>query len=182
MKRKYYLADTLDALDQTVAVLHNELNIKDNNIHVISNNMRGLKEHHLHPANFILKSDIIRGAEQGIVYGLTLGMMFFVVAACQAPFWDITLPVRQMILLTILTSPIILGFLSGAFVGVLNHNFRISPFDHELDIGHHLLLVDTENSQDISKSLADCPITDVGETNTVIFPFDESTSSFQQVA
>jgi len=182
MKRKYYLADTLDALDEAVAVLHNELHIEDNHIHIISNNTDGLKEHHLHPANIIQKSDLIRGAERGVVYGLTIGIMFFIVAAYSAPFWDVILPVRQVILLTIFSSPIILGFLAGAFIGVLNDNFRIIQFDHEIDIGHHLMLVDSENIKEISKRLEGCPIVDAGETDTAIFPFDELESSFQQVA
>jgi len=182
MKRKYYLADTLDALDEAVAVLHNELHIEDNNIHIISNNSDGLKKHHLHPANVIQKSDLIRGAERGAVYGLTIGIMFFIVAAFEAPFWGVILPVRQMILLTVFSSPIILGFLMGAFIGVLNCNFRITPFDHEIDIGHHLMLVDCENIKEISKMLAGCPIVDAGETSTVIYPFDELEGEFQQVA
>lgn len=182
MKRKYYLADTLSVLDEAVAVLHNELHIDDRNIHIISNNTHGLKEHHLHPANITHKSDLIRGAERGVLYGITIGIVFFIVAAYQAPFWDVILPVRQMILFTVFSSPIILGFLAGAFIGVLNDNFRIIPFSREIDIGHHLMLVDSENIKEISKSLMGCPIVDVGETDTVIFPFDELESSFQQVA
>jgi hypothetical protein len=182
MKRKYYLADTLNALDESVAILHNELHIEDNNIHIISNNSHGLKEHHLHPANIIHKSNIIRGAERGALYGVSVGIMFFAVAALEAPFWDVLLPVRQMILLTIFSSPIILGFLAGAFVGVLNSNFRITQFDHEIDMGHHLMLVDSENIIEISKALESCSIVDVGETSTVIFPFDEQEDSFQHVA
>ena len=178
MKRKYYLADTLDALDEAVAVLH----IEDNNIHIISNNIHGLKEHHLHPANIIQKSDLIRGAERGAVYGLTIGIMLFIVVAYEAPFWEVILPGRQMILLTVFSSPIILGFLGGAFIGVLNGNFRITPFDHEIAIGHHLMLVNSENIKEISKTLEGCPIVDAGETDTVIFPFDELEGSFQQVA
>ena len=182
MKRKYYLADTLDALDEAVTVLHNELHIENNHIHIISNNTHGLEEHHLHPANIIHKSDVIRGAERGAVHGLSVGIILFAVAALGSPFWDVILPVRQMILLTIFSSPIILGFLAGAFIGVLNGNFRITQFDNEIDKGHHLMLVDFENIEELSKALDRCPIAYVGETNIVIFPFDELEGSYQQVA
>lgn len=182
MKRKYYLADSLDTLDEVVAVLHNELHIKENHIHIISNNTHGLKEHHLHPANLIHKSDVIRGSERGALYGVFFGIMFFVVAAYQSTFWDVILPVRQMMLLTIFSSPIIFGFLAGAFFGVLHSNFRISQFDYEIDKGHHLMLVDSENIKGICQALKACQIVDLGETNTVIYPFDQREGSLKQVA
>jgi hypothetical protein len=182
MKREYYLAETLDALDQAITVLHNGLDIKDKNIHIISNNTSGLKEHHLHSANIIYKSDVIRGAEQGLVYGVLIGIMFFAMAAFGAPFWEVSFSVKQMILLIIFSSPLILGVLAGAFIGVLKINYRLTLFDNEISKGHHLMLVDSENVEEIRQVLKGCPIIDVGETGTLILPFDEVEDSLLQVA
>ena len=140
------------------------------------------EEHHLHSANFIQKSDVIRGAERGVVYGLSVGIFFFVIALLGAPFWDVMLSVRQMILLMLFSSPIMLGFFIGAFIGTLKSNFRITQFRNEIAIGHHLMLVDAENINACNKLLAQCPVVDVGETETVVFPFDELEVEWQQAA
>jgi len=182
MRREYFLADSLDVLDEAVAVLHDGLHIEDKNIHIISQDTDGIKQHHLHSANIIHKSDIIRGAEQGTIIGFIFGITILVCALLSAPFWVMSIPLKQMILLAVLSTPIMMGCLIGASIGLIRTNYKIIRFNNELNSGHHLMLVDSMQLERIKDAMEALPVMDKGETNTLILPFEDVKESYQKAA
>jgi len=187
MGREYFLAETLCAADKTVAVLQQQLHINDKYIHVVSNDCCGLKRHHLHSANFIHKSDLVRGAERGLMVGLVASLFFFCIAAYSSPFFGVAVSLKNFVLFAAALGPLFVGGTVGALIGLYNENYKINRFHLDLELGHHLILVDSDQLGPIKRALVSCPVIDMGEGSTLILPFEEQaainkTAHFQTAA
>ena len=90
MIRHYFLADSLDTTEQVAELLQQQLQFKGNDFHVLSRDTRGLKQHHLHPANLLQRSDLVRGAELGALAGFAIGLGLFCCAVLTMVFWTET--------------------------------------------------------------------------------------------
>ncbi len=172
MGREYFLAETLDAADLAVGVLHHQLKIADRHIHVVSNDHNGLKKHHLHAASFIQKSDLVRGVEQGVLVGLVVSLFVFCIVAFGVPWWGLSAPLKQLIFVTAFIGPLLAGGSVGALVGLKHENHKINRFHLDLEFGRHLIMVDSDKMEPIKQALESCPVIDKGEDNTLILPFD----------
>ncbi|MEH6814564.1 MAG: hypothetical protein V7677_18670 [Motiliproteus sp.] len=177
MGREYFLAETLGAADKAVAVLHQQLHINDKYIHVVSNDSHGLKQHHLHSANVIHESDLVRGAELGLMVGLAVSLFCFCIAVYGAPFWGMTASLKNFVFFATAFGPLFVGGTVGALIGLYHENYKINRFHLDLELGHHLILVDSDQLDPIKQALASCPVIDMGEGNTLILPFEEQATT-----
>tara|TARA_R110002167_G_scaffold1581_3_gene7596 strand:- start:3047 stop:3610 length:564 start_codon:yes stop_codon:yes gene_type:complete len=175
MGREYFLAETLAAADEAVVALHQQLHLSDKYIHVISNDSDGLEQHHLHSANLIHKSDLVRGIELGLLVGLVVSLFCFCIVTFGAPFWVMSDSLKGFVFLTAILGPLFVGGSVGAFIGLHHENYKINRFHLDLQLGHHLILVDSDQLEPIKQVLASIPVIDEGVGSTLILPFDEQT-------
>lgn len=173
MRREYFLAESLDDVDKAASILHDQLHINENNIHVICNDSEGIKQHHLHEGSIIEKSDLVRGGEHGALLGIVMGITGGSILILSMPFWDATELIKQAVLSITLLGSLTLGCLIGAIVGLLHVNYKICRFNDDLSTGKLLLLVDSNELEIVKLALEKQPIIDKGEDSSFIFPFDE---------
>lgn len=173
MRREYFIAESLGDVDKAASILHDQLHIDDNNLHVISNDREGIKQHHLHEGSIIEKSDLVRGGEHGALLGIVMGITGGAILLISMPFWDESELIKQAVIAITLFGSLALGCLIGSFVGLLHVNYKICRFNEDLTTGKYLMLVDSNELETIKQALEKQPIIDKGEDSSFIFPFDE---------
>ena len=173
MRREYFLAESLEDVDTAASILHDQLHINENNIHVISNDRKGIKQHNLHEGSIIEKSDLVRGGEHGALFGIVMGIVGCAILLVSMPFWDASELIKQGVLALTFFSSVMLGFFIGAFVGLLHVNYKICRFNEDLTTGKYLMLVDSNELGIIKQALEKQPVIDKGEGSSFIFPFYE---------
>jgi len=173
MRREYFLAESLEDVDKAASILHDKLHINENNIHVISNDSKGIKQHHLHEGSIIEKSDLVRGGEHGALLGIVIGITGGAILVIGMPFWDQSELIKQAVVALTLFGSLMLGCVVGALVGLLHVNYKICRFSEDLTTGKLLMLVDSDDLEIIKQALEKQPVIDKGEDSSFIFPFDE---------
>lgn len=173
MRREYFLAESFEDVDKAASILQDQLHINENNIHVISNDSKGIQQHHLHEGSIIEKSDLVRGAEHGALLGGGIGISGCAILIISMPFWDASELIKQAVITITLFGSLALGCLIGSFVGLLHVNYKILRFNEDLSTGKVLMLVDSNELEIIKVALEKQPIIDKGEGSSFIFPFDE---------
>ncbi len=173
MRREYFLAESLDDVDKAASVLHDQLHINQNNIHVISNDRKGIKNHKLNEGSIIEKSDLVRGGERGALLGIVMGITGCAILVVSMPFWDVSELIKQGVLILTIFGSLMLGGFIGSFVGLLHVNYKICRFNKDLTTGKCLMLVDSNELEIIKLALKKQPVIDKGEGSSFIFPFDE---------
>jgi len=173
MRREYFLAESLEDVDKAACILHDELHINENNIHVISNDSRGIKQHHLHEGSILEKSDLVRGTEHGALLGIVMGITGGAILVIGMPFWDASELMKQAVIAITLFGSLGLGSIIGAFIGLIHVNYKILQFNEDIATGKLLILVDSNELEIIKRALDTLPVIDKGEDSSLIFPFDE---------
>lgn len=144
MNRHYYISDNLDDLES----VENELEasgINSEQIHVLSEKVADVEEHHLHEVNSLMKQDVVHSGEIGAAIGvplaaLILGGAYWLgwheSAAGWVPF--------------IFLAVVVLGFCiwEGGFFGFQVPNAHFRNFKQMVDMGKHVFFVDVEPSQE----------------------------------
>lgn len=111
--------------------------IEDKHIHTLAK--RGTDLGELHEATFLQKSDFVHGAEMGLVLGGAVGILAGILLVV-FPF-----PTVQFNLVTVLITAIIgalFGIWAASLIGASTPNSRLKAFDHDMEDGHVLLMVD----------------------------------------
>ena len=173
MRREYFLAESLEDVDTAASILHDQLHINENNIHVISNDRKGIKQHNLHEGSIIEKSDLVRGVEHGALLGIAMGITGCAILVVNMPFWDVVELTKQAVIALTLFGSLMIGCIIGAFVGLLHVNYKIYRFNEDLTKGKYLMLVDSNELGIIKQALEKQPVIDKGEGSSLVFPFDE---------
>lgn len=173
MRREYFLAESLEDVDKAASVLHDQLHINQNSIHVISNDRKGIKKHNLHEGSIIEKSDLVRGAERGALLGIAMGIICCGILVVNMPFWNVSEQVKLGVLTLTLFGSLMLDIFIGALVGLLHVNYKICRFNEDIKTGKSLMLVDSNELEIIKLALEKQPVIDKGEGCSFIFPFDE---------
>lgn len=74
MNRHYYISDNLDDLEALETELEaNGINTEQ--IHVLSEQVADVEEHHLHEVNSLMKQDVVHSGEIGAVVGVPLAAL-----------------------------------------------------------------------------------------------------------
>lgn len=144
MNRHYYISDNLDDLE----TVENELEangINTEQIHVLSEEVADVEEHHLHEVNSLMKQDTVHSGEIGAVIGiplaaLVLGGAYWLGWTQSVAGW------MPFIFLAI----VILGFSiwEGGFFGIQVPNTHFRSFKQVVDEGKHIFFVDVEPDQE----------------------------------
>ncbi|MEH6469714.1 MAG: hypothetical protein V7752_00570 [Halopseudomonas sp.] len=187
MIRHYFLADSLNTTEQVAELLQQQQLVKDSDFHVLSRDNRGLKQHHLHPANLLQRSDLVRGAQWGAAAGFVFSLAAFCCAVLIMAFWSETSAmIKNTIFIASVIVPVILGTGVGAAIGVTREHHKISRFHQQLENGSHLLMINSEEDQlaIIEHALAAFPVINAGSDRLMMSPFSdaEETSPFARAA
>lgn len=135
-RRLYYLLPDLPSARKTMDDLL-LARIEERHIHFLAK--RGTPMDGLHEANILQKSDIVHGAQRGVLIGVALGCALgFVIAYAMAidPKWQVGL---------ILLSSAFGAFFGGwtsSLVGAAIPNSRLQRFADEIEQGKILVIVD----------------------------------------
>ncbi|WP_116368830.1 NAD/FAD-utilizing enzyme [Parahaliea mediterranea] len=142
MKRHYFISSDLDDLERVELDL-TEAGLVKPQIHVLSEDDAGVKEHHLHEVEAVLKKDVVHGTEMGAVVGV-LGA-----AAVLALAWFSGLTETYTWVPAIFLAVVVLGFCTweGGLIGIGETHTDFRRFQDDLRAGRHILFVDVDRSQ-----------------------------------
>ncbi len=135
-RRLYFLLPDVTSARQTV----NDLllaRVEDRHLHVLAK--RGTELGELHEANALQKSDIVHGAELGLVVGGAGGLLLGVIMVLWPPHG------LELQLVTILVAMVAMGLIGAwiaSLVGASVPNSRLRPFEADIEAGKILLMVD----------------------------------------
>lgn len=169
MKRLYYLADNLDAVDEIAETLHSA-GISDWNFHVLSKDDAGLYKHHLHSATPLHRRDVIRAGERGALLGFGVG---FLVAIFSASLLELA-PVYSFVVFCIaIALPTLFGAWVGGLVGLSQENHKIARFHSDIEAGRALLMIDVDRAHysRIQLLMQTFAVQSAGQDSTFVAPF-----------
>lgn len=137
MKHAYYLSEDLNELEQ----VHNELietGLKDNDIHVLSDDEANVEIHHMRNVNPFMKTNVVRALLLGAGVGLVMGGLMMSVPfvfGFSASLGSIPFTLGALFLL---------GFATweGGFLGLQKAHPKFSEVLNRIHKGKHLLIVD----------------------------------------
>lgn len=137
MKRRlYFVLPNLASAKQIV----NDLllaRIEDRNMHFHAKN--GVSLDGLHQASLLQTSDIIHGAESGLVVGGVAGVMAGI-AVMLFPPTGVSMQLVTILITAVLGS--VFGIWVSSMIASSVPNSRLREFDHDLEAGKILLMVD----------------------------------------
>jgi len=142
MRRLYYLASDIQTVEQISHRLHEE-GVADWNIHVLARNTDGFYNHHIRSALLHHRKDFIRTGEIGALYGaVTLLVMALALVTLGSIDW--LRGWQDVLMLTLLGS--LIGCLNGIRLGKNRDNHRLESFQHDINHGRLLIMVDAHSS------------------------------------
>ena len=141
MKRLYYLADSIQSLDETVEDLHG-VGIEDQSLHVLGQDKQMIKDHKLHQATAFQELDISYSTIMGAALGLTIGLSVMATVIMAQLFSPTTMASGPMLVSLLLT--VFMGTLVGGVYGSTHKNHNITRFSESLSFGKYLLMIDTK--------------------------------------
>ncbi|HET8705016.1 MAG TPA: hypothetical protein VFM46_01840 [Pseudomonadales bacterium] len=143
MKRMYYLADTLEAVER---VWNNVryINISAGSFHIVSQDSDGIQRHQLSPAGAVRQTDIIHSSEQGALIGATVGVLFAIWLMVVKPF-DLQVGMTGFIVAVVMF--LAFGAWAGGLIGLSHMNYKIAPFRKAVEEGKYLLMIDVGTIQ-----------------------------------
>lgn len=142
MKRLYYITESIDYAEDISKHL-TESGIDKHHIHVLSKNEAGVVTHHLNGPNLFERVDFIRGAVQGLVVGLMMGIgaLFFGRYLFEFGFSGLA----QVAMLCLM---MLFGSWVGGLVGFTQENRHLRRFHEQIEKGRHLMMIDVKSSEE----------------------------------
>ena len=144
MKRLYFLTHSIDDADKMISDLRRS-GVGEWHIHALSNDEAGLYHHHIHPAHFFQRYDIVHLGERGAMIGFLIsiawsfGIHYFQLIPAS---FGVPETVFTMMVFTLF------GCWTGGLLGISRINYRIARFQKEIDSGACLVLVDTSRREE----------------------------------
>lgn len=177
MKRMYYLADSLEAVER---VWNNVryINISAGSFHIISKDDDGIKRHQLSPAGAIRRTDLIHRGEQGALIGAVFGVVFALWLVISRPY-DIHIGLFGFMLAVALF--LVFGAWAGGLIGLSHEHYKIVPFHKAVEEGKYLMMIDvgTVQQENLLRMLMRLKHPDVlfeGGDSLFINPFEMKTT------
>ena len=172
MKRLYYLTKDLESVETISNDIH-QSGITDWNFHVLSKDENGLYKRHIHSANMLQKTDVIKNIELGLLRGLGVGLVTVLVLSF-IPIHGT--PQSSALLLAIFFASILLGGLHGSLLGYINENYKLKPFHDKIQQGYFLIMIDVSKKQvemgnELMKNRHD-EASYCTQDSTLVMPFD----------
>lgn len=151
MRRYYYISDDLDDLESIEVELEQQ-GITTPQVHVLSKDDVGVKEHNLNKVPSLMKKDIVHSTSIAALFGFLCGVLVLFVAK----YTGITETVgwAPFIFLAV----VVVGFITweGGMWGIQEPNIHFKRFEQTLAEGKHVLFVEVKKDQEnILKSVVD---------------------------
>jgi hypothetical protein len=137
MKCLYYLAPSLPATHDISDHLHG-VGVKDFYLHVVARDERGLKQQHIHSANYLETLDVIRDGYIGAAIGFLGGLAGIGLLMYFRPFGPAVPTFVYVVLVAVAT---LFGAWVGGLTGVDNENQKLRKFHEDIEAGKFLMLV-----------------------------------------
>ncbi|WP_040557620.1 hypothetical protein [Reinekea blandensis] len=142
MKRLYFLTEEMNHAEHISTELSAN-GIDAHHIHVLSKNEAGVVTHHLQGPNLFERVDFIRGALQGLVVGLLIGIATLFAGRL---FFELDFTVVGQ--LATLGLMMLFGTWLGGLIGFTQENRHLRRFHAQIDQGKHLIMVDVKASEE----------------------------------
>ena len=143
MKRLYFLTQDIKSVEIISHDIH-DANVTDWNFHVLSKNEKGLYSRHIHSANVLQKTDIIRSLERGVLRGAVIGAGLALIFSL-IPIHGSTLSFSTLV--SLFLASIILGGWQGNLSGYQNESYKLKPFHHKIEQGYFVIMIDVSTNQ-----------------------------------
>lgn len=141
-RRIYWLLPTLASARRTMSDLL-QARIEERHIHFVARD--GADMDGLHAANVLQTSDVVRAAQLGLVLGAVTGAVAGVLAELVYPLSGGSPQPAVAAVLAIVGAPI--GAWAASLVGVSVPSRRLARFQHALQTGQLLLMLDVPRSR-----------------------------------
>ncbi|WP_166358537.1 magnesium transporter [Pseudomonas akapageensis] len=144
MNRHYYISDNLDDLEAVETELEAS-GINSEQIHVLSEKVADVEEHHLHEVNSLMKQDVVHSGEIGALIGVPLAALVLG-GAWWLGWTETAVGWMPFIFLAI----VIFGFSiwEGGFFGIQVPNAHFRNFKQMVEEGKHVFFVDVDPKQE----------------------------------
>ncbi|MDX1344096.1 MAG: hypothetical protein R3309_03520 [Reinekea sp.] len=142
MKRLYYITDQIDYAEHISEELTKN-GIDSHHIHVLSKNESGVVTHHLNGPNLFERVDFIRGALNGLVVGMLIGIVSLFIGRFFMDFGFSGIAQVAMLCLMML-----FGSWVGGLVGFSRENAHIRRFHAQIEKGRHLMMIDVSAKEE----------------------------------
>jgi hypothetical protein len=137
MKCLYYLAPNLPATHEISDHLHG-VGVQDFYLHVVAKDERGLKQQHIHSANYLETLDVIRDGYIGAAIGFLCGLAGIGLMMYFRPFGP---EVPTFVYVVLVAAATLFGAWVGGLTGVDNENKKLRKFHADIEAGKFLMLV-----------------------------------------
>jgi hypothetical protein len=144
LKCLYYLAPTLAATHGVSDHLH-AVGVKDFYLHVVAKDEQGLRQQHIHSANYLETLDVIRDGYIGAAIGFLCGLAGIGLLAYFQPFGASVPTFVYVVLVAVAT---LFGAWVGGLTGVDHENKKLRKFHEEIEAGKYLMLVYVRRHQE----------------------------------
>ncbi|MFS2067160.1 magnesium transporter [Pseudomonas sp. CT11-2] len=144
MNRHYYISDNLDDLEALETELEaNGINTEQ--IHVLSEQVADVEEHHLHEVNSLMKQDVVHSGEIGAAVGVPLAALIL-----GGAYWLGWTETAAGWVPFIFLAIVIFGFCiwEGGFFGIQVPNAHFRNFKQMVEDGKHIFFVDVDPNQE----------------------------------
>ena len=137
MKCLYYLAPTLPSTHRISDHLHG-VGVKDFYLHVVAKDERGLRQQHIHSANYLETLDVIRDGYIGAAIGFLCGLAGIGLLIYFQPFGP---RVPTFVYVVLVAAATLFGAWVGGLTGVDHENKKLRKFHEDIEAGKFLILV-----------------------------------------
>lgn len=141
MKRLFFIADDMAMVQPIAETLYNA-GISAWNFHVI-NKDDGMYCHRSQSTTPLHRIGVMRGSTIGALCGFLLGLSVAIAAVLMLP---LSLLQNLALFAAATFTPTLIGSWLGAIVGRALQNRRIARFDHLIERGHVLLIIDVDRA------------------------------------
>jgi hypothetical protein len=147
MKRLYYLTSSLSVVDKLNAEL-NRVGLLHSDIHVVSNDEKEVKKHHLIAANKLEKSSVLDAGFLGLLIGLSAGIVCYGAIMLTMLTMQVSPSVIQLTVFSLLLGGMLLGGGCGVAYGYGHDSRRLNAIRSNLSAGDHLMMIDAEEDRE----------------------------------
>ena len=144
MKCIYYLAPTLPSAHRVSDDLH-DAGVNDFYLHVVCKDERGLKQEHIHSANYLETLDFVRDGFIGAAIGFGVGM----VGIGLLQYFDTFGPnVPTYVYVALVAAATLFGAWEGGLTGIDSVNKKLRSFHKDIEAGKFLMLIYVRKHQE----------------------------------
>jgi hypothetical protein len=146
MKCLYYLAPSLPVTHDISDHLHG-VGVRDFYLHVVAKDEHGLRQQHIHSANYLETLDVLRDGFIGAAIGLACGLAGIGLLIYFQPFGPI---VPTFVYVILVAAATLFGSWVGGLTGIDSEHKKLRKFHDAIEAGKFLILVYVRRQQEVA--------------------------------